>query len=111
MTLKDKEAKIEQLMKDREMERRQIAKAANQTDEAESNLSLLRDEYLEYKGSQEERAEKMTTQLAKSETKLKRTELALEEEKKKLEDLEFKGPIALAFWMLRFNVRQAVLLQ
>ena len=45
MTLKEKEAKIEQLMKDREMERAQIAKAANQTDEAENKLGLLKEEY------------------------------------------------------------------
>ena len=52
MTLKEKEAKIEQLMKDREMERAQIAKAANQTDEAENKLGLLKEEYHLYKAQQ-----------------------------------------------------------
>ena len=49
---KEKEAKIEQLTRDREMERAQIAKAANQTDEAESKLGQLKEEYQLYKAQQ-----------------------------------------------------------
>ena len=52
MTLKEKEAKIDQLMRDREMERAQIAKAANQTDEAENKLGQLKEEYQLYKARQ-----------------------------------------------------------
>ena len=52
MTLKEKEAKIDQLMRDREMERAQIAKAANQTDEAEGKLGQLKEEYQLYKAQQ-----------------------------------------------------------
>ena len=51
-TLKEKEAKIEQLTRDREMERAQIAKAANQTDEAENKLGQLKEEYQLYKAQQ-----------------------------------------------------------
>ena len=48
--LKEKEQKIEQLQKERELERAEIAKAALQTDEAESQLVHIKREYLSYKG-------------------------------------------------------------
>ena len=62
MTLKEKEAKIDQLMRDREMERAQIAKAANQTDEAEGKLEQLREEYNLYKAQQESVMKIVTSQ-------------------------------------------------
>ena len=47
--MKEKEAKIEQLLKERDMERKEIAKAASQTEDAEKSLELLRENYLAYK--------------------------------------------------------------
>jgi len=47
--VKEKEAKIEQLLKERDMERKEIAKAANQTEDAERSLDLLRESYMAYK--------------------------------------------------------------
>ena len=47
--VKEKEAKIEQLLKERDMERKEIAKAASQTEDAEKSLDVLRESYMAYK--------------------------------------------------------------
>ena len=47
--MKEKEAKIEQLLKERDMERKEIAKAASQTEDAEKSLDILRENYIAYK--------------------------------------------------------------
>ena len=52
--LKEKEKEIEQLMKDRQMERAEIAKAALQTDEAKSQLVNIKREFVAYKGQTQE---------------------------------------------------------
>merc|ERR1711997_284415 len=52
--LKEKEQKIEQLMKERQLERAEIAKAALQTDEAESQLVTIKREFMSYKGQSQE---------------------------------------------------------
>ena len=52
--LKEKEQKIEQLMKERQLERAEIAKAALQTDEAESKLVIVNREFMSYKGQSQE---------------------------------------------------------
>lgn len=43
--LKEKQLHIEQLLKERDLERAEITKAANQAEEAEQRLSALRQEY------------------------------------------------------------------
>ena len=40
--VKEKDAKIEQLMKERNLERQEIAKAASQTEQVEENLEQVR---------------------------------------------------------------------
>ena len=47
--VKEKDAKIEQLMKERHLERQEIAKAASQTEQVEENLEMVRKEYMTYK--------------------------------------------------------------
>ena len=47
--VKEKEAKIEQLLKERDMERKEISKAASQTEEAENSLDVLRKNFMSYK--------------------------------------------------------------
>ena len=42
--LKEKEQHIEQLLKERDLERSEVAKAASQTDEVEAKLSLVKQE-------------------------------------------------------------------
>ena len=43
--LKEKEQHIEQLLKERDLERAEVAKAASQTDEAEAKLVQLKQEF------------------------------------------------------------------
>lgn len=43
--MKEKQLHIEQLLKERDLERAEITKAANQTEEAEQRLTVLRQEY------------------------------------------------------------------
>jgi len=79
--LKEKDQHIEQLLKEREMERSEVAKAASQTDEAETKLALLKQEFDAYKqqnkdGTNEEEVSKLKDML--------------EEEKRKNEDLQFR---------------------
>ena len=88
--LKEKEQKIEQLMKERELERAEIAKAALQTDEAESQLVHIKREYLSYKGASAEEMKNLTEKFRELESNLQSTKIALEDEKKKNEDLQFK---------------------
>ena len=73
--LREKEQHIEQLLKERDLERAEVAKAANQTDEAEAKLVTVRQEFEAFKRQQED-----TTTLKE----------LLEEERKKSEDLQFR---------------------
>merc|ERR1711976_484110 len=73
--LKEKEQHIEQLLKERDLERAEVAKAASQTDEAEAVLAHVRQELEAYKQEQGE------TPSMKE---------LLEEERKKNEDLQFR---------------------
>merc|ERR1711874_56554 len=79
--LKEKDQHIEQLLKEREMERAEVAKAASQTDEAETKLLLLRQEFDSYK--QQNKGDANEDEV----TKLKDL---LEEERRKNEDLQFR---------------------
>lgn len=90
MSLKEKEDKIDSLLKERDLERAQIAKAASQTDQAEENLSKLREEYENYKFEQDERAAAYQSAVEQYEEKIRRLKNKLEDEKKKSEDIEFK---------------------
>lgn len=43
--LREKQQHIEQLLKERDLERSEVSRAANQADEAEQKLATLRSEY------------------------------------------------------------------
>lgn len=43
--MREKEAKIEQLLRERDLERAEVTRAANQADEAEQKLATLKKEY------------------------------------------------------------------
>ena len=73
--LKEKEQHIEQLLKERDLERAEVAKAASQTDEAEARLAQVRQEFEAYKQQQGGTAS---------------IQELLEEERKKNEDLQFR---------------------
>ena len=59
-------------MKERQLERAEIAKAALQTDEAESQLVLIKREYLSYKGQSQEELKKAQEALQESEKQVKK---------------------------------------
>jgi hypothetical protein len=52
--LKEKEQKIEQLMKERQLERAEIAKASIQTEVAETELVNIKREFMSQKGQSQE---------------------------------------------------------
>lgn len=54
-SVKEKDQQIEKLIKEREMERAEVAKAAMQTDEAELQLGTLRKEFTAYKMEMEKK--------------------------------------------------------
>jgi len=78
-TLRDKDQYIEQLLKERDLERAEVAKAANQTDEVESKLIQVQQILSICK-----------TEMAEV-TKEKETfKVLLDEEKRKVDDLQFQ---------------------
>merc|ERR1712018_391765 len=79
--LKEKEQKIEQLMKERQLERAEIAKAALQTDEAESQLVTIKREFMSHKGQIQEQLKNLQQALQEAEKELKEIRLELEDEK------------------------------
>ena len=76
--LREKELHVDQLLKERDMERAEIAKAANQTDVAETELNQLKQEFDAFKKNHEEVKE----ELSKMREVEKDFTLQLEEEKR-----------------------------
>ena len=74
--LKEKEQHIEQLLKERDLERAEVAKAASQTDEAEAKLVQLKQEFDAFKQQQGGESSNVKE--------------LLDEERKKNEDLQFR---------------------
>jgi CAP-Gly domain-containing linker protein 1 len=89
-TIKEKDQKIEQLMKERNLERAQIAKAALQTDEAEGHLHKMNKDFVSYKGQAQDQLKELQAALVQSEKELKEVRVELDDEQKKTEDLQFK---------------------
>ncbi|XP_071446983.1 CAP-Gly domain-containing linker protein 1 isoform X4 [Hetaerina americana] len=89
-TLRDKEQYIEQLLKERELERAEVTRAASQVDDAEQKLSNLKLEFEHYQ--EQMQAQLQDVQLMLSGVELDKRELAaqLEEERRRMEDLQFR---------------------
>ncbi|XP_046389989.1 CAP-Gly domain-containing linker protein 1 isoform X4 [Ischnura elegans] len=89
-TLRDKEQYIEQLLKERELERAEVTRAASQVDDAEQKLSNLKLEFEQYQ--EQMQAQLQDAQLMLSGIELDKRELAtqLEEERRRVEDLQFR---------------------
>lgn len=66
--LREKEQHIEQLLKEREMERCEVTRAAAQADEAEHQLALLQRRYQDELESVREDRERISSLLANSES-------------------------------------------
>ncbi|XP_064651495.1 CAP-Gly domain-containing linker protein 1-like isoform X19 [Lineus longissimus] len=88
--LKEKEEHIEQLLRERDMERSEVARAAAQVDEAENQLLTLRNEHEKYMEENDESMTKLKTLITKLEKEKVDIYSQMEEEKRKVEDLQFR---------------------
>ena len=71
--LKEKEQKIEQLMKERQLERAEIAKASIQTEVAETELVNIKREFMSQKGQSQEQLKNLQEALQVRNLFLKKT--------------------------------------
>ncbi|KAM3869003.1 CAP-Gly domain-containing linker protein 2 [Diretmus argenteus] len=88
--LKEKQQHIEQLLAERDLERAEVAKANSHICEVEKELSVLKAQHVQYIMENESTLQQVKTVLAS--TQKDKVELAnqLEEEKRKVEDLQFR---------------------
>ncbi|XP_061106442.1 CAP-Gly domain-containing linker protein 2 isoform X5 [Conger conger] len=88
--LKEKQQHIEQLLAERDLERAEVAKATSHICEVEKELSVLKAQHAQYATETENNLQQVRTLLAS--TQKDKFELAnqLEEEKRKVEDLQFR---------------------
>lgn len=64
-------------MKQRDLERAEIAKAALQTDEVEVKLTKIKQEYVAYKGQSQDQLKELQAALLKAEEELKELRVEL----------------------------------
>uniref|UniRef100_A0A3B4G1C6 CAP-Gly domain containing linker protein 2 n=1 Tax=Pundamilia nyererei TaxID=303518 RepID=A0A3B4G1C6_9CICH len=88
--LKEKQQHIEQLLAERDLERAEMAKATSHICEVEKELSALKAQHMQYVTENENGLQQVKAMLAS--TQKDKLELAnqLEEEKRKVEDLQFR---------------------
>ncbi|TNN66028.1 CAP-Gly domain-containing linker protein 2 [Liparis tanakae] len=88
--LKEKQQHIEQLLAERDMERAEMAKATSHICEVEKDLSVLKVQHVQHISENESSLQQVRVLLAN--TQKDKLELAnqLEEEKRKVEDLQFR---------------------
>uniref|UniRef100_A0A3P8VVP2 CAP-Gly domain containing linker protein 2 n=1 Tax=Cynoglossus semilaevis TaxID=244447 RepID=A0A3P8VVP2_CYNSE len=88
--LKEKQQHIEQLLAERDLERAEVAKANSHICEVEKELTVLKAQHVQYVTENENTLQQVKTMLAS--TQKDKLELAnqLEEEKRKVEDLQFR---------------------
>uniref|UniRef100_A0A7N6A531 CAP-Gly domain-containing protein n=1 Tax=Anabas testudineus TaxID=64144 RepID=A0A7N6A531_ANATE len=88
--LKEKQQHIEQLLAERDLERAEMAKATSHICEVEKELSVLKAQHVQYVTENESTLQQVKAMLAS--TQKDKLELAnqLEEEKRKVEDLQFR---------------------
>ncbi|KAM6984034.1 CAP-Gly domain-containing linker protein 2 isoform 2-T2 [Tautogolabrus adspersus] len=88
--LKEKQQHIEQLLAERDMERAEMAKATSHISEVEKEMNILKAQHVQYVTENESTLQQVKAMLAT--TQKDKLELAnqLEEEKRKVEDLQFR---------------------
>ncbi|KAM9846750.1 CAP-Gly domain-containing linker protein 2 [Aulostomus maculatus] len=88
--LKEKQQHIEQLLAERDLERAEMAKATSHICEVEKEMSVLKSQHMQYITENEDTLQQVKAMLAS--TQKDKLELAnqLEEEKRKVEDLQFR---------------------
>ncbi|KAK6192677.1 hypothetical protein SNE40_004109 [Patella caerulea] len=88
--LKEKEDHIEQLLRERDLERAEVARAAAQVDDAEIQLTSLRTGQDRYRDEMEEQILKLRAVVQALEKDNNSLKGQLEDEKRKCEDLQFQ---------------------
>ncbi|KAK9738416.1 CAP-Gly domain [Popillia japonica] len=88
--LKEKQQHIEQLLKERDLERAEIAKAASQADEAEQKYVTLKQDFDFYRLDAEKKLQDHVSLLTQLKNEMKELLSNLEDEKRKNEDLQFR---------------------
>nr|XP_022340685.1 CAP-Gly domain-containing linker protein 1-like isoform X8 [Crassostrea virginica] len=88
--LKEKEEHIEQLLKERDLERAEVARAAAQVDEAEGQLANMRSEQDRFREDTDEAITRLRTRVEELEKERGDLNCKLEDERRKVEDLQFQ---------------------
>ncbi|XP_046739296.1 CAP-Gly domain-containing linker protein 2 isoform X2 [Diprion similis] len=88
--LKDKQIEIEHLHKERDLERQRVTRAANQADQAEHAMLLMKQEYEKYREDMEKKIQDAEQALAQLLDEKNILVTQLEEERRKCEDLLFR---------------------
>ncbi|XP_051776923.1 CAP-Gly domain-containing linker protein 1 isoform X6 [Erpetoichthys calabaricus] len=88
--LKEKQQHIEQLLAERDLERAEVAKATSHVGEIEQELSLLRDGHEQYVMEMEAKMDQLRTLVEAADKDKVDLVNQLEEEKRKVEDLQFR---------------------
>ncbi|XP_046877479.1 CAP-Gly domain-containing linker protein 2 isoform X2 [Hypomesus transpacificus] len=88
--LKEKQQHIEQLLAERDLERAEVAKATSHICEVEKELSALKAQHLQYITETEGNLQQVRTLLASAQKDKVELVNQLEEEKRKVEDLQFR---------------------
>ncbi|XP_046474834.1 CAP-Gly domain-containing linker protein 1 isoform X1 [Neodiprion pinetum] len=88
--LKDKQIEIEHLHKERDLERQRVTRAANQADQAEHTILLMKQEYERYRENMEKKIQDAEQALAQLLDEKSILVTQLDEERRKCEDLLFR---------------------
>uniref|UniRef100_W5MDR9 CAP-Gly domain containing linker protein 1 n=1 Tax=Lepisosteus oculatus TaxID=7918 RepID=W5MDR9_LEPOC len=88
--LKEKQQHIEQLLAERDVERAEVAKATSHVGEIEQELALLRDGHEQYVLEMEAKMDQLRTLVEAADKDKVELLNQLEEEKRKVEDLQFR---------------------
>ncbi|XP_032389763.1 CAP-Gly domain-containing linker protein 2 isoform X2 [Etheostoma spectabile] len=112
--LKEKQQHIEQLLAERDQERADMAKATSHICEVEKELSVLKVQHMQYVTENESTLQQIKAMLASTQKDKLELSNQLEEEKRKVEDLQFrveeesitKGDLETQRKMERAHIRQ-----
>ncbi|KAM9441430.1 CAP-Gly domain-containing linker protein 2 isoform 3-T3 [Clarias gariepinus] len=88
--LKEKQQHIEQLLAERDLERAEVAKATSHICEVEKELNTLKGQHMQYAAEAESNLQQVRTLLANAQRDKMELANQLEEEKRKVEDLQFR---------------------
>uniref|UniRef100_A0A3P9I0U0 CAP-GLY domain containing linker protein 2 n=1 Tax=Oryzias latipes TaxID=8090 RepID=A0A3P9I0U0_ORYLA len=88
--LKEKQQHIEQLLAERDLERAEVAKATSHICEVEKELSVLKTQHMQYVNENESALQQLKAVLAGAQKEKLELANQLEEEKRKVEDLQFR---------------------